>query len=110
MPPGDLPELAAPTPNLPKAAADQLNVQPWEAGLLAVARVRHRTIAWWHGYRAMDQIYGDFCYVCDRFVTGMVGNGNPSMANREALDKHKWLHRGGAPAYATINEKEAPTS
>lgn len=106
----DLPDLVAPAGNRPKTALDQHDVQAWEEGLLALARVRHPTVSWWHGYRRHGEAYADYCYICDAVIVEMTSNGNPSVLARLATDDHKWDHHDGALPVVSINEKEAPAS
>jgi hypothetical protein len=103
-----LPEPATATTGGPKARADQLNVQPWEQGLVALARVHHPTVAWWHGYREIKGAYWSYCYVCDTRITEVAGMGNPSMAVRQVIDNHKNLHRAGVIPGGSPKRKEAP--
>lgn len=99
------PTMNAPTAPLPKAAADQLTVFDWETDLVALARVNHATVAWWHGYRAGDDGYGSVCYICDRFIANWSGNSGPPMAARKLIDTHKSHHRAGTTVLRVPRKK-----
>lgn len=90
-----LPDLARPSADLPKAALDQLDVQPFESGLLTVARVKHPTVSWWHGYRRAETGFGSYCYVCEAFTVSWSGNSGPPKTAVVAIDAHKMHHRDG---------------
>lgn len=89
----ELPPLAVAPLNLPRAAADQGDVQAFEYGLLAVARHNHPTVAWWHGYRRAEERFGSYCYVCETFIVTWSGNSGPPMPARHEIDAHKMSHR-----------------
>lgn len=103
----ELPHLATPTRPKPKAAADQVDVQAFEAGLFDLARVHHPSVTWWHGYRRAEERYGSYCYVCESFIVTWGGNSGPPMAARGAIDDHKYLHRAGATpdGFTHVNER-----
>lgn len=110
MTPNSLPELVFPPAELPRAAADQLDVQPYESGLLDLARVHHPSVIWWHGYRKSQDRYGSYCYVCEfLIVTWDRFGGVPEMARR-AIDDHKRFHRDGKLSpYTSPNKRKATT-
>lgn len=106
---GEIPELVTDPATRPKAALDQVDVRPFEGGLLALARVHHPTVAWWHGYRHADPGYGSFCYVCDDFIARWGGNSGPTMDARATIDIHKHLHRSGdLPGNSCNDQEEQP--
>lgn len=90
-----LPDLARPAAGQPKAAMDQLDVQPFESGLLELARVHHPTVSWWHGYRRAQDRFGSYCYVCDEFIVTWAGNSGPPKTAVVTIDAHKMHHRDG---------------
>lgn len=93
-----LPTLARPPQKQPKAAREQLDVQAWEGGLLAVAHTRFPTVKWWHGYRIIGDRFGSYCYVCERFIiTWSRAWPIPKIA-KESIDEHKHHHRRGTLA------------
>lgn len=103
---GALPELARPTPPLPKAAREQVDVQPFEHGLVDLARVHHPGVHWWHGYRAAEERFGSYCYVCEQFIVTWHSNRVPNKAAVTEIDAHKWQHRDGAvPLTQSPNRK-----
>lgn len=79
----------------PRAKLDQATVLPFEDGLLALARVGHPTVSWWHGYRRADDKFGSYCYVCESFIVRWGSNSSPPMEARATIDAHKHLHRSG---------------
>lgn len=89
------PELARPAGGLPKAATEQLDLQPWEHDLLALARVHHPAVAWWHGYRRAEERFGSYCYVCESFIITWGGNAGPPKAAVAAIHDHKMSHHNG---------------
>lgn len=91
-----LPVLATPATRSPRARLDQTDVQPWEQGLVELARAQHPNVSWWHGYRRAEERFGSYCYVCEKFVVTWGGNGSPPEAARIVIDAHKWLHKRGA--------------
>lgn len=90
-----LPALTWPPVSLPRAAADQIDVQAYEAGLLDLARVHHPTVTWWHGYRKAEERYGSYCYVCERFVVSWDRFLPIPDDARSIIDNHKVSHRNG---------------
>lgn len=97
----ELPEIARAGLGGSKAQADQIDVQPYESGLLTLARVRYPTVKWWHGYRKSETSYGSFCYVCEEFTVKWSGNAGPPMTARQAIHDHKLSHRAGMPPAAS---------
>lgn len=89
----DAPTLAIPlatTPaRQPKAAREQGNVQGYEGGLLAVARVHHPTVAWWWGYRQKSDGFGAWCYLCDDRIVKWSQRWPMTQAAREAIIHHR---------------------
>lgn len=89
-----LPVIAVPPAVLPKAAREQLDVQPWEVGLSHLARVNHPTVAWWHGYRDRTADgFGSWCYVCDVRIATWSRRWPITEAARRAVHEHKNWHR-----------------
>lgn len=103
MPADELPDLARAGLGGSKAQADQIDVQPYESGLLTLARVHYPTVKWWHGYRKSEDSYGSFCYVCEEFTVKWSGNAGPPMTARQVIHDHKLSHRAG------INPEPAST-
>lgn len=100
-------ELATPAPGGPKSKTDQLDVQAWEAGLVAIARVAHPNVSWWHGYRHVDGGWVSQCYVCDGPVAAWPGGTSPPMTARQDIAKHKHDHHDGiVPSGSTTLEGE----
>lgn len=91
-----LPALALPPRQLPKAAREQIDIQAYEGGLTELARVQHPTIAWWHGYRKIGDLFGSYCYVCDRFVVTWSRAWPIPKVAQETIHEHKNEHRAGA--------------
>lgn len=101
----ELPTLARPPQNQPKAAREQLTVQAWEGGLLAVAHTKFPTVKWWHGYRMIEGFFGSYCYVCESFIVTWSRRWPIPKIAAEVIDEHKELHRRGVHAKpATITE------
>lgn len=90
-----LPELARPAVTGIKARDDQRDVQPFEDGLLALARVHHPTVKWWHGYRRARERYGSYCYVCDDFIVTWDRFAGIPVAAVDAINFHKLDHHAG---------------
>lgn len=99
-----LPVLARPAVRQPRAARDQLDVQAWEGGLLDLARVNFPTVRWWHGYRAARDLFGSYCYVCEKFTVTWAGRWGPPDAAKLAIHEHKSQHRAGKLPGGTITE------
>lgn len=92
--PTGLPVLAVAPAHLPRAAREQLDVQPWEIGLTNLARVHHRTVAWWHGYRdRTEDGFGSWCYVCESRIATWSRRWPITEAARRAVHAHKNWHR-----------------
>lgn len=77
----------------PKARRDQPIVHDWEYQLWDQARKRHPAVQWWHGYRKVDGVMSDVCYVCDRVIVAVAANVNVTNAARHAVIGHKLSHR-----------------
>lgn len=103
-----LPVLATAPARPPRARLDQADVQPFETGLVELARVHHPNVSWWHGYRRAEERFGSYCYVCERFVVTWGGNGSPPAAAREEIDQHKWLHKRGTIPAPRKQTRKAP--
>lgn len=100
-------ELATAPAGAPKAAVDQFDVQPWEYGLLALARRDHPNVSWWHGYRHIDGGWVSQCYVCEVPVVSWPGGGSPPTTARQQIAVHKQQHRDGVwPAAVQPSEGE----
>lgn len=108
MSPNKLPALATAVGRQPKSRLDQADVQPWEQGLVELARVHHPNVSWWHGYRRAEERFGSYCYVCEKFVVTWGGNGSPPAAARDVISEHKWLHRNGAIVAPRKQQRKAP--
>lgn len=100
--------LAAPPRGQPKAAREQLTVQPFETQLHEAARENHPTVAWWHGYRKAEERFGSYCYVCERFIVTWARNWPIPQVAKQAIDDHKYIHRPGTRPARTTTTKEAP--
>jgi hypothetical protein len=101
-----LPPLALPPAAPPKAAREQLDMQPWEAHLVALARLRHPTVAWWHGYRDRTAHgFGSWCYVCDRMVVTWSRRWPITETARRAVHEHKNWHR----LHPQTSQSDGPT-
>lgn len=106
----NLPELARPAAGMPKAATEQVDIQPWEGGLLDLARVHHPTVLWWHGYRQAEQGFGSYCYVCESFIANWGGNAGPSKKAVVAIDEHKYRHYNGENITAKTPSRKRRTA
>lgn len=102
-----LPALAWPPVNLPRAARDQLDVQAYEAGLLDLARVHHPTITWWHGYRKAEERYGSYCYVCEQFIVTWDRFLPIPEEGQTQIDTHKREHRASTVRRAAPSTRKA---
>lgn len=101
-----LPVLATPPVRQPKAAREQFDIQPYESGLLDLARVHHPSVTWWHGYRKAEERYGSYCYVCERFVVTWDRFLPIPLVAQECIDNHKRSHRNGnLPAGPAMNRE-----
>lgn len=105
----DLPDLARPPGTLPQAQREQRDIQPWEAGLVELARIHHPTVKWWQGYRRASERFGSYCYLCEKFiVTWDRFAGIPQLAV-DRIHSHKYDHRNGIlAAPAPITKERAP--
>lgn len=102
-----LPVLATPAAKQPKAAREQIDVQPFEFGLLDLARVHHATVAWWHGYRQAEERFGSWCYVCESFTVTWDRKWPIPLRAKQLIDTHKYDHRAGRiPATVAPSRKD----
>lgn len=76
----------------PKAKRDQAATQEWEGLLLNAARERHPAAQWWHGYRKVDGVMSDVCYVCDRVIVAGAVNVIVTVSTQAAVSEHKFAH------------------
>lgn len=88
-----LPTLAVSRPIQCKAVRDQLAVFDWEDDLVALARVGHRTCAWWWGARMTPVAFGAFCYVCDTQFTTWSRRWPITQRAQHDVERHKMFHR-----------------
>lgn len=101
-----LPALAAPRVKQPKAAREQLDIQPYEGGLLELARVHHPSVTWWHGYRKAEERFGSYCYICERFIVTWDRFLSIPQDAQQMIDNHKRSHRNGnLPAGPAMNRE-----
>lgn len=105
----EFPPLVVAPEFAPKSRADQFDVQAFEGGLLALARVHHPGVHWWHGYRRVGERFGSYCYVCDTPIVLWGGNGSPPMEARTTINEHKYLHRNGVVPLADSSQRKGST-
>lgn len=96
------------------AVRSQLEVYNWESDLVAQARAKHPTVAWWWGgriteWRALAKgantpgarpdksvkyptKYGAFCYVCDTLIVTWARNFPMTERAKNAVEAHKQHH------------------
>lgn len=76
----------------PQAEIAQLAVHPSESKLVDIARRRHPTVAWWHGFRRVDGQFGAWCYLCEGFVATWARRYPITGRAKQLIDVHRIMH------------------
>jgi hypothetical protein len=89
---GIIPQMLGNGPHSPRAAQLQSATNEADRQLIALARRRSPTVAWWWGVRKTEGTTGAFCYICRTVIVAGALNLGITSEQSAAIDQHRAEH------------------
>lgn len=80
------------TTGVTRAQREQATTTEWDVRLIALARRKRPTVAFWWGVRKLDGSTWAYCYCCDARITTVSDREGISQAKRDTILAHRADH------------------